>query len=131
MTLVIDEDVLVMPIFNLQDVAGKRVGSQALAEGVLSFLEVLRLWIASAKLVHEVLVQGCAVLAMDLVKALRVRHELDQATVQPSCQNLIRLHPQIAPFELEDLIDLAYKLHRKLLLPDVIVCLDDNTKQSP
>ena len=70
-------------------------------------------------------------LAVDFVEALRIGHELNQAAVGPRRQYLVRLHLQVAPLELEDLINLTHQLHRKLLLPNVIVGFHDHAKESP
>ena len=129
--LIVDQDILVMPVLNLEDVAYKRIRSQTLAKRILGLLEILGFRIAPSKFVDEILVKRGAMLSMNFVETLRIGHEFDQATIRSSCQDLIRLHPQIAPLELENLIDLAHQLHRELLLPNIIVRLNNHAKKPP
>ena len=44
MTFIVDHDVLIMPVFNLQDVANERVGSQRVEECILSMPEIFSLF---------------------------------------------------------------------------------------
>ena len=55
-SLVIDQDILIVSIFNLKNVADERVSCKALAEGVLGLFEVLRSRVTTAKLIDKELV---------------------------------------------------------------------------
>eukprot|EP00353_Schmidingerella_taraikaensis_P018148 CAMPEP_0185607166 /NCGR_PEP_ID=MMETSP0436-20130131/5325_1 /TAXON_ID=626734 ORGANISM="Favella taraikaensis, Strain Fe Narragansett Bay" /NCGR_SAMPLE_ID=MMETSP0436 /ASSEMBLY_ACC=CAM_ASM_000390 /LENGTH=58 /DNA_ID=CAMNT_0028239017 /DNA_START=694 /DNA_END=870 /DNA_ORIENTATION=- len=46
-------------------------------------------------------------------------------------QDFVRAQPDPHFLELEDVVDLADQLHRKLLLAHIIVGFDDNAEQTP
>ena len=66
-SLVIDQDVLIVSIFDLEDIADEGVSCKTLAEGILGLFEVLRSWVASAKLIYEELVERGPMLFMNLI----------------------------------------------------------------
>ena len=70
-------------------------------------------------------------LSVNLIETERVGYKLNQTAVRSCRYDLVRLHPEVAPLELEDLINLTHKLHRKLLLPHVIVSFDHYAEQAP
>ena len=69
MALSINQNVLIVPVLDLEDVAGERVGSQALAEGVLGALKSLALGVATAEFVYKELVERGIVTFVDFIKA--------------------------------------------------------------
>ena len=70
-------------------------------------------------------------LFLDAVNAQSIHAYLDNPSPCSSSNDLIGFQPQIELLHLEYLTKLTYKLHRKLLLPHVIIRLDYNPEQLP
>ena len=63
----INEEVLVVPVFDLEDIACERVSGETSAEGTLGLLVRLRFRIAFAEVVHKVVIERHVMLPVDLV----------------------------------------------------------------
>ena len=65
--LIVDEDILIVSVLDLKDIADQGVRCEALAESTLRFFEIFRLGISSAKFIDEELIEGSVVFTMDFV----------------------------------------------------------------
>mmetsp|Transcript_1900 Transcript_1900/g.4203 ORF Transcript_1900/g.4203 Transcript_1900/m.4203 type:complete len:233 (-) Transcript_1900:2535-3233(-) len=136
MSRVIDQDVSVVSIFDLQQVADHGVGSERQHEVLTSFLvHPLAPPVPLLEVAAEVGLLcsslPAAQLLLEPVQADGVGDDLDQPSVGRSREDLVRLQPHWEVRFLEDLLEESDKLHRELLLPQVVSALDDNGDQLP
>ena len=127
----VDHDVTVVPVFDLQNVADKRVRGQTVAKVIPSLFVPLR---SAAILLRKVVLER-GVRFLDLlfkcVYAHGIIDSLDKAAVGTSGQNLIRLDPERQLLLGPNLAHLRNELHRKLLLPHIVICLNNESKKPP
>jgi hypothetical protein len=132
MTLCINHNILVMSIFYLQNVLGKRISSQTVTEIPLSSLESLAFNLALSMMNYEIIKESSTVCSfMDFVNTYSVVNNFDQTTVRSSSKNLISFEPEIQLFNLENLVNLRNQLHRELFLSHIVKSLYYYSYQVP
>ena len=134
--VLVNEDVGIVSVLDLQDVADQRVSSEGVTEILPSLSELFS---------FEAEVESKVVLQLDLtcptfldqllpyvVDRERVLYELNQATTVACRHDFVRPQPQLLLFRLrEDLLHQRYQLHCELFLPQVIAALYDYAHQLP
>lgn len=127
----VDQDVAVVSVLDVQNVAEQRVGRKTPAEVVTSLLVLLLL--RATKLLLEVVddPRVLAHLLLDTVNGQGVLSDLDDASSSPGGQDFVGLEPEVKLPCLEDLFKLADDLHGELFLSHVVVALHDDPEQLP
>ena len=114
----VNQDVLVVPVFDLQDVADQAVSTERIREVLHCLLVLFRPGFTelASKVVYDGSV-GASSLLLDRGDGERVRNYLDEAAVRATSQDFVGLEPQRQFGFLEDLVALTDQLHGKRLLP--------------
>lgn len=131
----INQDVAIMSVLDLQNVAHERVGSERPTEVFLRLFEPARLLIFTELLMKVInqlgLLRLCGQFALQRIDRKSILHHFNQAAPLPSCKDFIRFQPEVQLFQFEYLIHLCDQLHRELLLTHVIIALDYNLEEAP
>ena len=136
MTFNINQDVAVVSVFYLQDVADKRVSSQWVAKVVDCYRSPFGLFV-SAELFIEIVIQ-CRKLTsqfhaflFDSVDTECIAYHLDKSTSCSGWNDLIWSQPKRAFGLFKNLLHAADHLHCKLFLANVVVWLDNHLDKTP
>lgn len=132
MPLNVNQNVFIVSVLDLKDIADKTVSTKGICEIFNSLLILFGSWLSklSSEVVHNRWVCSSSLL-FDRWDRKRVRNDFDQTTVWASCNNLVWLEPKWQFGCPEYLVTLTNELHGKGLLPQVIVCFDDHSKKLP
>mmetsp|Transcript_7578 Transcript_7578/g.14186 ORF Transcript_7578/g.14186 Transcript_7578/m.14186 type:complete len:256 (-) Transcript_7578:1978-2745(-) len=126
-SMAVEEDVPIVSVLDVQQVADQRIPSHTLHKVLLSLFEV-----RSPALLEESEKGGVSsTILLYPVQGLCVRHKLDQAGVIGNYHDLIGLKPELQVGVAEDFIDTAYELHREELLAQVIMPFNNHHPELP
>mmetsp|Transcript_8100 Transcript_8100/g.30425 ORF Transcript_8100/g.30425 Transcript_8100/m.30425 type:complete len:296 (-) Transcript_8100:718-1605(-) len=129
--LVVQKDIAVVPILDLQHVAGNGVASKAphkISPSVFERRASLRSEV-EAEEVHERRIRRKV--APKAVQADGIADRLDDPAACARCNNVVRPEPDGNLCLLPDLPDGMQQLRCELLLPEIVVRLDDDREQPP
>ena len=128
----IDQDVLIVTILDLENVANKTVSTERIGEVLDGLVVLLRSCLA--KLTTEV-VDDSGVSSTSLLlnrgDGEGVRDNFNESTVRTCGNNLIGFEPERQLSLLKDLVTCTDELHGKGLLSKIIIGLDDDSKELP
>lgn len=133
--ILIDQNVGVVSVLNLENIAYERVSCQRIDQIIDSILVGSRLDVAEADSVevNEVHVSSGLLkhLFLDVVNAHCVRDEFDDATIDASRENVVRLQLELELPLLKDEVNRFNQLHGELLRSEIVATLNNDFKHLP
>ena len=127
----IDENVSVVSVLDLEDVAQEGIGCKRLHKVVSGLFEGFCFCAAELlfKVVYDLRVATHRL--FDAVDAQGVVGKLHETASWASCKDLVRFHPEVEFLCFEDLVKLTDELHREGLLPNIVVRFHDDPHNLP
>ena len=131
MTFDVNQDVLIVSVLDLEDIADQTVSAEWVREVFHSLLVLLWAWftVLAAEVIENRCVTACFLLNWRDWKS--IWDHLYKSTVRSCRDNLIRFKPEGQLCFLEDLIALADQLHCECLLSEVIVSFHNHSEKPP